>query len=185
MATPPVPDTWATGSKITAAKLNTLRDALRWCGLTTGGGTPAPYAHVSRTAALSPATAVVTVVPMDTERDDTDTMHDLVTNPSRVIAQTAGEYAIRYGYGFVSNATGRRLAQVLKNAAGVAGAGTFLSQSNMTTSPSGGFAAQGSFDARLIAGDYIELFVEQQSGAALAVSGGESQTFLEMEWKRP
>jgi hypothetical protein len=183
MATAPVPDTWATGAKITAAKLNTLRDSLRWLGLTTGGGTPAPYCNAYRTAALSPATATFTLVPLDTEFDDTDNMHDLVTNPSRVIAQTAGEYLITYGVTFVANAVGRRVAQLQKNSAGVPGAA--FAMTNLVTAPVGNFAVTGVSTQRFIAGDYVELFIEQESGAALAIAPGQGLVFLTMEWRRP
>jgi hypothetical protein len=184
MATVPVPDTWATGGKITASKLNTLRDSLRWLGLTTGGGTPAPYCNVFRTGALSPATATFTIVSFDAEVDDTDSMHDLVTNPSRVIAQTAGEYLMTYGVVFAANATGRRVAQLQKNSGGTAGVNTF-SVINVPTSPVGSFGVTGTATQRFAAADYVEMFIEQESGGALAIVNGASFTFLTMEWRRP
>jgi hypothetical protein len=184
MATVPVPATVATGDLITAALWNAqVRDIERWL---LGTGTPAyPYVNAWRSAALTPVTATSTLVPFDAELTDTDGMHDLVTNPSRVIAVTAGLYRVIYGYAFAGNTTGRRLCVISKGAAGTPGGGTQLTQMNMASSPSGTFAAQGAFDYRFTAAEYLEMFVEQTSGGNLALNSGQNFVFITMAYIAP
>lgn len=135
---------------------------------------------------ISPATATWAVVPFDTETYDTDSMHDLVTNTSRVTAQTPGRYEITAVVSFAGNATGDRRAQIRQNAAGAIGGGTQVSQ--LAAHP----AAVGASvlttvelparDIYLNAGDYVELFVWQNSGGALALTADAPNTYLRARW---
>lgn len=53
-----------------------------------------PRAKLTRAAAQVMASGVYTTMLWDTEQFDTDTMHDLVTNTSRITIKTAGVYKI-------------------------------------------------------------------------------------------
>jgi len=181
MATIPVESTAAAGTKITASWANSnVVDAVNF--LLAAGGNPRPFASVYRSAALSPANATFTLISFDAEVEDNDYMHDNSTNPSRVTLWNDGIWQVTYGIAFASSATGRRIGQVRSNAGGLSGGGTFQQQFNVATSPSGTFAHQGIFAARFIAGDYLELFVEQQSGGALAIQTGAGFNFLSAMW---
>lgn len=52
--------------------------------------------RATRTSAVSIADATETTVSFNAERFDTDTMHDSVTNSSRITIKTAGIYAIGF-----------------------------------------------------------------------------------------
>ena len=57
----------------------------------------------------------------DSELYDTDTMHDLVTNNSRITCKTAGKYLIAAQIVYDANTTGMREIRLLRNAAKVIG----------------------------------------------------------------
>jgi len=61
------------------------------------------------------ANSTATVLAFDTERFDTDTMHDVSVNNSRITIQTAGKYIIWAGIRWQANATGDREAIILRN----------------------------------------------------------------------
>lgn len=69
-------------------------------------------ARVYRTAALSVADDILTYVPFDAERYDTDNIHDNVTNPDRLTCKTAGVYIITASVGFDVNDIGSRMAEI-------------------------------------------------------------------------
>lgn len=109
---------------------------------------------------------VVTFLAFDSENFDTDTMHDLVTNNSRITFTTAGKYQITGCVEWDSNATGlrelfveknalTRIADDLRNNSG----GTFSTRECLSTTVYS-FAA----------GDYVRLGVFQDSGSTLNVT---------------
>lgn len=170
--------TAATASQVvTAAYFNTYKTYLDFLA-----SPPRCYAFFS--GALSPATATATVVPMASEVMDIvqsgdPGMHDLVTNNSRIVARTAGKYDISGQIEFAANATGARSIIVRLNAAGSNASGTLLYQSIQGAVSGNATTVQISkFPVALNAGDYIEMFAYQTSGAALAIDAGQAQTFL-------
>lgn len=121
-------------------------------------------------------TATWAAITFDTEDYDTDTMHNNTTNPSRFTANTAGLYELRGYIFYSSNATGVRYAQLRKNAAGSSTGGTELlteifNAVGTSTSTRGPGASK---EVYLAAGDYVELFGYQNSGASLALLAGSS-----------
>ena len=176
MATIPNPKTWVANEKPTAAGLNLeIRDALNFL-------LNPPQCSAYRSGALSAANNTQVLVPLDAEVFDTDVMHDLSTNPSRMIAKTAGKYLVTAGVTFPSNATGVRGLVVEKNAAGVQGGGMIIGQDQLTIVGIGSAVLSVATQVVLAANDYLEIFVRQTSGAALAVTPGERLTFIEMLW---
>ena len=109
-----------------------------------------------------------TIVSWDSEAYDTDSMHDLVTNNSRITFNAAGHYDITAQIGYVSKFAGTRLVEVLLNGTtviashrvkGIAGVG------------SNSYAPIINIDTLycFIEGDYIEMRTFQNSGVADAL----------------
>lgn len=108
--------------------------------------------------------------------------HDLVTNNTRVVCRTSGKYEIAGQVYFAQNGTGARTGSIRLNAAGSASGGTPLVQSSQTPLASGGTAlAFPVVEAVLNAGDYVEIFGFQSSGANLDTSTGLGVTFLRIK----
>ena len=113
--------------------------------------------------------ATNTIIGWDSERFDTNTFHDTVTNNSRITIPSgyAGKYLITYQWGYNSNTNGYRELQLLLN-------GTQFPQSyNLVTY--NGYAQQSSaLVYSLSVGDYIQLQVNQNSGGSLDASNTQS-----------
>lgn len=102
------------------------------------------------------------------------------SNNSRLGAQTGqtGLYSINASVTFPTNATGVRRIQVRKNAAGSATGGTLIGTTHLPTLTTSGAATTVMYsrDAYLTAGDYVEVFVLQNSGGSLTTTTAESYT---------
>ena len=163
MATVPTPLDWVanTGVFVTAALLQAgVRDPLAFLA-------DQPRCQAYQNTPQSITTATNTSLTWDTEDYDNDGMHSLVSNTSRFTAVTAGRYVVSAQAAFTANATGIREIRILKNG---------------TTTPNGGRATQPANSAAItttvqisnylipmIVGDYIEIQVNQTSGAALSM----------------
>ena len=157
MATVPSEMTAVAGSILTAAQWNSnVRDAVNFLI------TP-PLFIGYQTVTQSIANAAFVPVLFDTEIIDSDGGHSTATNTSRYTAQTPGYYQPGGGPSLVANSTGVRWTRWAVNGTPVIG-----SQFSAT-------AVQGqphelpmrSFPIYLNVGDYLEMFVQQTSGAAL------------------
>lgn len=169
MGSVPVPRTFNAGEVETAAYLNSLSQALSFL-------LSPPRAKVYATAAQSLATATYTAVLFDSEEFDTDSMHSTTTSTSRLTINTPGLYEVRALLNFVANGSGVRYGRFYKNnavatpaegvVAGIASAGTVT-------------AIEMSSEIQCAAGDYLEVFAYQSSGAALNLqnTGGFSCQF--------
>lgn len=107
--------------------------------------------------------ASFTTLTFDSERFDTDAIHNTSVNTSRLTIQTAGKYLVGANVGFSANATGVRYASIKKN-------GT----TNLVTTSFPGFVGDTNWlnpqtVVDLAVGDYIEVEVYQNSGAPLDV----------------
>jgi hypothetical protein len=127
-------------------------------------GTPTtsrPSARVYSAANQSIATGTDTAVIFGSERFDTDTIHDTVTNNTRLTAQTAGLYVITAHVNFDINATGWRSVMLRVNGTTVIAEDREIAAAGieqripLTTM------------YQLSAGDYVEVVVRQTSGVAL------------------
>jgi hypothetical protein len=124
-----------------------------------------PAARVFHNAAQSTTTAVAFVLAFNSERFDTDTIHDTSTNNSRLTCKTAGKYQITANVDWVGNATGYRQIYLRLNGATIIasaidpqlGAGINTHQSVTTL-----------YD--LAVNDYVEAVVIQTSGGSLNVN---------------
>ena len=115
-------------------------------------------------ADISIANTTTTVVALNSEAYDTDSMHDPSTNNSRVKATTAGTYQILGSIGWASNATGRRLIYLRYNGSG---SGETV---EVDTNQNGAHYMQVSAQHVFTADQYVELLVYQSSGGALNIT---------------
>lgn len=106
-----------------------------------------------------------TTLAFDSEDWDNDTMHDTVTNNSRITFTTAGKYAVSSYVQFASNGAGERYTDIRLN-------GTTVIATDSRMAITGGDISGNtlSFDYAFSAADYVEVRVFQTSGGSLAVT---------------
>ena len=134
---------------------------------TGGGGGTVTFSgcRAKKTTAQSLTTNVVTAINFtDPEDFDTDNYHDLVTNPSRFTAPSAGKYRITAAVNFAANATNQRLILLRVNGA------TFQTEVAVGASGDSSTALHVADLLDLAAGGYVELCARQRSGGALNVT---------------
>lgn len=128
-----------------------------------------PCVRVTHNAAQTITTATNTALAFNTERFDqagnaADTMHDTVTNNSRLTCRYAGVYQITGNVEWVANATGERMTLIRLNGA------TQIGRSYIQASAAVGHAYSVSTLYALAVNDYVELVVFQNSGGNLNVT---------------
>lgn len=126
---------------------------------------PMPNVRVRRAAATNINNNTATAISFDTELWDVGGFHDNAVNPSRLIAPITGLYYIQATAGFAAAATGIREAWIAFN-----GTGTAIADESEAGSAAGASTFNMSTIYRLSKGQYVELFVFQTSGGALALS---------------
>lgn len=172
MATVPAPRTWAT-TDLTTTIFNG----------TTGIKGPLdfllspPRARCYQTAVTSMPNGTATAILFDTEEDDTDSMHSIATNTSRIVCNAAGLYQVVGTIGFVASATGYRRVELRKN-----GSATAFGRVSVAAAPSLSTAIQVVGQVPLAVGDYVEMYGTQTSGAALDTVPGADWTKLTAQW---
>lgn len=120
-------------------------------------------ARVYHNANQSIPTATWTILAFNSERYDTDTIHNTVTNNSRLTCKTAGKYLITGQVGIAANATGIRSALIKLNGSEL----FYLAAILENTSSAYSWAGNVSTIYDLAVGDYVELQVYQDSGSTL------------------
>lgn len=124
-----------------------------------------PAARAYHSADQSVANATLTALVLNSERFDTELIHDTVTNNSRLTCKTAGKYIITASAGFAANATGLRLIGIRLNGT------TYIAQSvtnNVGAGQNTNMECSAVYDLAL--NDYVELIGYQTSGGALNVA---------------
>lgn len=106
-------------------------------------------------------TGAWTTLAFNTERFDTDTIHDTVTNNSRLTCKTAGKYLIIALVFIQSNATGERHVKVVHNGT------TSVAYTSTNAGPSMGVIVQAVSLWDMAVNDYVEVAVFQNSGISL------------------
>jgi hypothetical protein len=126
------------------------------------GVTILPAARVTHNTTQSIATATSTALNFNTERFDTDTIHDTVTNNTRLTCKTAGTYMIVGQAAFAANATGIRQALILLN-------GATAIALDLRVNVGAGFPTRITISTiyQLAVNDYVELTLYQDSGGNL------------------
>lgn len=111
------------------------------------------------------ADSTITLVAFDLEDVDTDAIHHLVTNNTRLVVKLTGKYLIGGLGQWAASDLGKR--QILF---GVNGTLQFSGVGDADTT--GGTDLPGCYLETLVAGDYVEMSVQQTSGGALNLIGG-------------
>ncbi len=105
-----------------------------------------------------------TTLAFNSERWDTDAIHDNSTNNSRLTCKTAGKYLIIFSAEFQANATGRRLLRVVLNGSTQI---VFIT-AGLNSSNESQLTLATIYD--LSVNDYVEAQVFQDSGGALNIN---------------
>lgn len=182
MGTIPTIATHAAGAEVTFTYLNSIKAASDFWALT-------PRALVHQSAATSVAngtgstwTAIAFGAEIfDIVQSGDSQMHDNTTDNSRVYIRTTGKYEITGQVQFVLDSTGYRSVQVRLNAAGSGTGGTEIVRTTLDASST---VLTSVFlppiEASLVAGDYVEVFAQQNRGSALNTVPGPGLTFLKV-----
>lgn len=112
-------------------------------------------------AAQSIATSSDTIMDLPKEYFDSDTMHDLVTNDSRITFKTAGKYTVGAQIQFATNSTGMRAVAILLNGT------TYIARQQTSASSAGRTALMVSTIHEFAVDDYIVMTAYQNRGSAL------------------
>lgn len=180
MGTIPSFPTFTAGEIPTAAKLTMIKTAGDFWALTPRCGV---VANAAQSIATSPTVFVLFTAwnaeTFDIVQSGDSPMHDTVTNPERIFIRTTGKYQISGQVTFDANATGFRSLMLRANSGGSPAGGTTLYSTSQGAGASGRTSVPISpVVTPLSAGDYIEVFVLQNSGAALLTTGGGGYTSL-------
>ena len=165
---PYVRATHSAGGSWTAAKANVLEAGCNDLSY-------APCVRVTHNANQSITTATATALAFNTEIFDqagnaADTMHDTVTNNSRLTCRYAGVYQITGHIEWAASAVGQRTCQIRHQGATIISptvydtAGTGVTQQCVTTL------------WKLAVNEYVELLVTQNSGGGLNVTSNGSMS---------
>ena len=161
-----------TSGPLKSGTLNALRDGVAfWQN--------PPAALITGNAGQSTTSGAYLLVAFPTTSYDTDSM---VTSTSRITIQTPGRYAIAAKLTFAANTTGIRRIMIRKNAAGSSTGGTELYTETTQAITSAGIKTPVSMPAgpefQLSAGNTIEVFAFQDSGAALTLDTPTGSIYL-------
>lgn len=143
----------------------TVRPTNVTAGTYTQSGSQAVWARVFHNANQSIATGTPTALAFNSERADTDTIHDNATNNSRLTATTAGLYLIVGNVEWAANATGYREIYIQ------IGGATRIADS-VVLAVSGGVVTRQTLSTiySLTAGQYVELIANHAAGTSINVN---------------
>lgn len=153
-----VKQTWTDGvSALSAARMGVIENGIFDAHFQ-------PGCRTGHSANQSLTNSTNTVIAFDTERWDTDTIHDNVTNNSRLTCKTAGKYQISACIAYASNATGDRETSIRLNGTTVIAYDTRSAVNGAVT------IATISTLWDMAVNDYVEVLGFQTSGGALNVT---------------
>lgn len=161
---PYVKQTWTDGvSALSAARLAVIENGIYEVSL-------APAVRVYHSATQSITSGTETALAFNSEIYDTAanaaaTMHDSVTNNSRLTCRYAGKYHITGNIEYASNATGQRWITIRANGS----AGTYLALGRGLGNGTYPTTLVVCVDLDMAVNDYVELITFQDSGGALNV----------------
>lgn len=158
------PGAVTTGTTITSTWGNAVRNALQFFA-------NPPTCRVYHNATQSVANATNVALAFNSEREDTDTMHDTVTTNTRITIKTAGRYVVIGHAGFAANATGKRTLLIRKN-----GSVNLAEQDTLNLGAGEGVGLTISTAALCAVNDYFELIAYQTSGGALNIFADDATT---------
>lgn len=151
------------------ADLETVHATIDHTGITGVGGASFVGCKAYNDGTQSIPDNSSTAVTFGAEEFDTDGFHSTSGSTSRITIPTGkgGKYRFTYHFGLASsNTTGSRIGFLRKNGGtdsnNIIGSAIFLVPSASVAS-----VATGVVEADLVAGDYVELFIYQNSGGAI------------------
>lgn len=157
-----------------------VQDENKWIYWDGAGWTDLPFsapafsgARVKRATNFSVPSATNTAIQFDAENYDTDSYHDNVTNPSRLTVPSNGFYSIMGGFATETIAVSHAF-QFWIAVNGEAFPGRALTGYVTNSSQSGGKGQIICTTLQLTAADYVELWLNQASGAARNLAAGEA-----------
>lgn len=139
-----------------------------------------PSSQAYNSIAISLTNDVGTVVSLDSERYDNDTMHSTVTNNSRITFNTAGIYIVVFNCAFAGNTTGDRQALIRANGSDFLGGSEKIALSSASYEMGMSVAVQEFFEV----GDYVEAVVKQDSGGSLNLLATRYSPILSAHFRR-
>lgn len=152
------PATWVAGAVLTAAQLNTqLRDNVSFLA-------NPPACRVYHNAAQTLVNNTPLTVAFNSERYDTNTMHDTSTNNSRITFNTAGLYVVTFNCVMdADNDLNWAYSQIVKNAAL-----TPIAQATLGAMTDAGLSPSLHVSTiyKFAAADYIQVTVAQKNTSA-------------------
>jgi hypothetical protein len=124
--------------------------------------------YLAGTVAIAPQNTEM-LISYDTEAYDSGTVWT-VANPSRLIAPSTGYYQVHAGISFNGNSdSATRQIRVRKNAGGSAAGGSAVALASCAPIPTAALThLRTQAIVQMTAGDYLEVFVLQNSSASLA-----------------
>lgn len=156
------------GQVLTADSTQTT--GLKWASASSSSTAVGCYIYKSGSQSINSSTA--TAVTFDSESFDTDNLHSTTTNTSRITIPSgkAGKYQVNATILFANNTSGLRRIELWLN-------GSIYQQDSMAVSSNDGRAFMTIASIlNLSAGDYLEIYVFQNTGGALNVWGDDSNT---------
>lgn len=125
------------------------------------------FTHVRNSVAVSIPHNVLTAIPFDTQIANLDALHSVGVNPSRITIKRPGRYHLSGFAGFAYQTAGVRFLSIVKNGgAFMAGASTIGAYTSAAALPA--FLTHAT-EARLNAGEYVELFAYQDTGGPIDI----------------
>lgn len=185
MAYPTAPATQTTGATIFAATLNSYRDNLNGLVLAR------PYLSAWRNNAYSPSSGSWQQVGWQASDSTAPSglgigfAAGVNSSTDRISLPVAGRYRITARCGWAANGTGARLIEVRKNSAEsqAGGSQAFVVTGTGNNGPYNGDIYSGTWTGQFSAGDYLNMFIRQDSGGALSTNTGSAGgPYLAVEW---
>lgn len=139
-----------------------------------------PQAAAYNSANISIVDDTNTIVTLDSEYYDTDTMHSTVTNTERLTIVTTGVYRFTFRCSWAGNVTGDRWAYIRRNGREIMGG----SARKALNSASFELGQQVVIVEFFEAGEYVHAEVKQDSTAALNLLGNRYSPILTAKWMR-
>jgi hypothetical protein len=130
-----------------------------------GGSGSTPSVRAYNTSSVSVPTGTLTAIPLNSERYDTGTLHDIGSNTSRLTASVAGTYSISGSVYWAGVTGGVQELNVRLN-------GTTIITYNGTAASSTSTGQNVSTLYYLNAGDYVELVAYQNNGTTRTITNG-------------
>jgi len=129
-----------------------------------------PRCHVWDSTGLSIPNSANTIITFDSETYDNDSMHNTVTQTSRITFTTAGRYDVDILLTIGTGTYTQLDLNIRLNSAGSGGGGTSIRTQPFSDGTRGAINMAFRFKRVFAAADHIELFVTQVSGAPKSLS---------------